>query len=154
MSMRYFLASGFVASSSNWKVSSFDREESKIKGPCQLTRPFLGSLKPHFVPLFLNGSAQSSDPALYRLAYIGRQLIEADLRLPRVFMYDVDELFKQQEVARDGSYTSTDHDAVPLLPLEVVPYDRLGCLGCQLPSDVWTSTGGSAPGSAVASPLT
>lgn len=65
------------------------------------------------------GGNQFSDPALYRLAYIGRQLIKAHFGLGCVFMNHVDQLLKQYEVVWDYSYARADHDTIPRLVLEL-----------------------------------
>jgi hypothetical protein len=63
---------------------------------------------------------QYSEPTLYRLGYIARQLIEAQFGLRCVFMHHVDQLLKQHEVAWVRSYTCPDKDAIEPLLLELV----------------------------------
>jgi len=55
-----------------------------------------------------------------------RELIEAELGLRCVFMRHVDQFFKKNEVAGDGSYTCTDHDAIPRPLLELALHNCLG----------------------------
>jgi len=60
-----------------------------------------------------------SEPALYRLSYVARELIEAQFGLRSVFMHYVDQLFEQHQVARVRSYTCPDEDTIETLPLQL-----------------------------------
>src|ERR1700730_1396836 len=68
-------------------------------------------------------SSRISDPALHCLGCVTRLCIEANLGCWCMLMYNVQKLFKENEMLRDCSYASTDQDAIEVLPVEM-SYDN------------------------------